>query len=159
MVKSGCHLCTRKPSISKLLEVFEKISEFLDRQNLSKSDFLMSINHCFPVKGSGTIFTGTVLSGSVKIGDSVEVVHLKEKKKIKSIKKFREKCDLATCGDIAAICVTQFDARKVERSLLASPKSVKSYDSIIVKINEVKFFKEGIESNYKFNLWASVGDQ
>uniref|UniRef100_A0A8D1E9Z2 Eukaryotic elongation factor, selenocysteine-tRNA specific n=2 Tax=Sus scrofa TaxID=9823 RepID=A0A8D1E9Z2_PIG len=39
--------------------------------------FLMSVDHCFSIKGQGTVMTGTVLSGSVSLGDSVEIPALK----------------------------------------------------------------------------------
>ena len=35
--------------------------------------FLMSVDHCFSIKGQGTVMTGTILSGSVSLGDSVEI--------------------------------------------------------------------------------------
>lgn len=39
--------------------------------------FLMAVDHCFSIKGQGTVMTGTVLSGSVSLGDSVEIPALK----------------------------------------------------------------------------------
>uniref|UniRef100_A0A287CZU2 Eukaryotic elongation factor, selenocysteine-tRNA specific n=1 Tax=Ictidomys tridecemlineatus TaxID=43179 RepID=A0A287CZU2_ICTTR len=39
--------------------------------------FLMSVDHCFSIKGQGTVMTGTVLSGSISLGDSVEIPALK----------------------------------------------------------------------------------
>lgn len=39
--------------------------------------FLMAVDHCFSIKGQGTVMTGTVLSGSVSIGDNVEIPALK----------------------------------------------------------------------------------
>lgn len=37
----------------------------------------MAIDHCFSIKGQGTVMTGTILSGSVNIGDNVEIPALK----------------------------------------------------------------------------------
>ncbi|KAM5218931.1 selenocysteine-specific elongation factor isoform 3-T3 [Hipposideros larvatus] len=39
--------------------------------------FLMSVDHCFSIKGQGTVMTGTILSGSISLGDSVEIPALK----------------------------------------------------------------------------------
>lgn len=39
--------------------------------------FLMSVDHCFSIRGQGTVMTGTILSGSVSLGDSVEIPALK----------------------------------------------------------------------------------
>ena len=72
----------------------------------------MAIDHCFQIKGSGTVFTGTVLSGQIALNDQVEVVSFSETKKVKSIQIFRQAQKQAKAGDRAAICVTQFDAAK-----------------------------------------------
>ena len=63
----------RDGEISELMDIFEKFEKFPDRAELEKRDFLMSVDHCFQVKGSGTVFTGTILAGQIKIGDTVEV--------------------------------------------------------------------------------------
>lgn len=39
--------------------------------------FLMSVDHCFSIKGQGTVMTGTILSGTISLGDSVEIPALK----------------------------------------------------------------------------------
>lgn len=39
--------------------------------------FLMSVDHCFSIRGQGTVMTGTILSGSISLGDSVEIPALK----------------------------------------------------------------------------------
>jgi len=48
-----------------------------------------AIDHCFPIKGQGTVLTGTVLSGSLKIGQEIEFPELKQTRKIKSMQMFR----------------------------------------------------------------------
>lgn len=37
----------------------------------------MSVDHCFSIKGQGTVMTGTILSGTISLGDSVEIPALK----------------------------------------------------------------------------------
>ena len=57
--------------------------------------FLYAIDHCFQIKGQGTVMTGTVLSGQVKVGDTVELPMLRVEKKIKSMQMFRKPVQLA----------------------------------------------------------------
>jgi len=142
----------RDGQVSELMDIFTGFDFLPDRTAAVERDFMMSVDHCFQVKGSGTVFTGTVLAGQVAIGDTVEVVHLKEDKKVKNIQIFREKSATAKCGDRAAICVTQFDAKKVERGLISKPGAVKSHTSVIVEIERVKIFKDRVASNQKFQL-------
>jgi selenocysteine-specific translation elongation factor len=48
-----------------IVETLEKIEMKRDRS----SPFLMAVDHCFNIKGSGAVCTGTVLQGKVKVGD------------------------------------------------------------------------------------------
>jgi len=56
---------TKQDLFSTLADKISKI--VLERDN--KSPFLMAVDHCFSIKGQGTIVTGTVIQGTVKIGD------------------------------------------------------------------------------------------
>jgi selenocysteine-specific elongation factor len=51
--------------------------------------FLFAVDHCFGVKGQGTVLTGTVLSGVAKVGDTLELPELRVSKKIKSMQMFK----------------------------------------------------------------------
>lgn len=59
--------------------------EIPDRNRGSQKDFLFAIDHCFSIKGKGTIVTGTVLAGAAAIGDTIELPAMKVDKKIKSM--------------------------------------------------------------------------
>ena len=67
--------------------------------------FLFSIDHCFQIKGQGTVLTGTVLSGAIKVGDNIELPALKQEKKIKSMQMFRKPVQAVRQGDRVGICV------------------------------------------------------
>jgi selenocysteine-specific elongation factor len=56
---------------------------------------MFAIDHCFRVKGVGTVMTGTVLGGCVKVGDSIELPLLKMEKKVKSMEMFRKPVNVA----------------------------------------------------------------
>ena len=59
--------------------------EIPDRNRGALKDFLFAIDHCFSIKGKGTIVTGTVLAGQAAIGDTIEIPAMKVDKKIKSM--------------------------------------------------------------------------
>ena len=54
-------------------------------QRDSAGEFCYQIDHCFTLKGKGCVLTGTVIQGSVNIGDDIELVHLSQVRKVKSI--------------------------------------------------------------------------
>ena len=60
--------------------------------------FIFSIDHCFAIKGQGTVLTGTVLSGSVSLGDIIDLPALKIQKTVKSMQAFRRPVTRASKG-------------------------------------------------------------
>lgn len=119
--------------------------------------FLFSVDHCFNIKGKGTICTGTVLEGNASIGDEIEIPTLCEKRKIKSMQMFRNPVQTVIQGDRAGICLPNLNAEKLERGILAATGSVKRISHAIIKLNRVKYFKSSINSRNKFHI--SIGHQ
>lgn len=74
-------------NMDKLVETLVANIYFPDRS--SSGSLLFAVDHCFAIKGQGTVMTGTVLTGTVKVGDTVEIPSLKETKKLKSIQMFK----------------------------------------------------------------------
>jgi selenocysteine-specific elongation factor len=62
------------------------------------SPLYFAVDHCFPIKGHGTVVTGTVLSGTVGINDMIEIPHLQLQRKVKSMQMFRRPVRVASQG-------------------------------------------------------------
>lgn len=110
--------------VQELVNTLKSLAVIPERD--TKGPFLFSVDHCFAIKGQGTVLTGTVLSGSVKIGDQVELAGKKEIRKVKSMQMFRKPVNMAVMGDRLGICVTQLDAKAIERAVLCTPDSLPS---------------------------------
>ncbi|KAG4070172.1 hypothetical protein HA402_003862 [Bradysia odoriphaga] len=117
--------------------------------------FLFAVDHCFSIRGQGTICTGTVLQGRIKIGDDVEIPSIQQIKKVKSIQMFRQKMNDAQQGDRIGIAITQFDSKLLERGLIAAPRFVNYSTAAVIKLNKIKYFKGAIGSKSKFHI--SIG--
>jgi selenocysteine-specific elongation factor len=76
---------------------------------------LIAVDHCFQIKGKGTILTGTILSGVLKINQDIEIPSISEKKKVKTIQMFKKPVESAQKGDRIGFSVTQLDSSKFER--------------------------------------------
>ena len=121
----------------------------------SPDQFHFAVDHCFPIKGQGTVLTGTCLAGSARPNDVVEFPTLATQKKIKGLQMFRRKANFIQQGDRAGICVSNFDAKLMERGIIASPGTVKLIRGAIAVVRKVRFFKGGLNSGAKFHI--SVG--
>ena len=90
------------------------------------------------VKGQGTVMTGTVLSGSVKINQQIDLPELGQQKKVKSMQMFRKPVQSALQGDRVALCVTSFDAKLMERGIAADVGTVPRLKAAIVSVSKIR---------------------
>lgn len=113
---------------------------------------LFSVDHCFSMKGQGTVLTGTLLQGSIKVGDMLEIPAVGMEKKVKSIQMFRISVDKIVQGDRAGVCLTQFDPSLVERGVVCTPGTVPIVPAVVAEISRIAFFKGEISSKVKFHI-------
>lgn len=138
--------------IDDLITAILQQVEIPDRNRGAAKDFLFAIDHCFQIKGKGTVVTGTVLAGQAAIGDTIELPMLKQDKKIKSMQMFRKPVQRVKQGDRVGICLAQLDASKIERGIAAKPRSVKTFDLAIVIVRRVPYFQQEVRSKAKFHI-------
>jgi len=89
--------------------------------------FLMSIEDVFTITGRGTVVTGRVERGQLKLNDEVEIVGLKDTKKtvVTGIEMFRKQLDFAEAGDNAGVLLRGISREEVERGqVLTKPGTV-----------------------------------
>lgn len=134
-------------------ELMDRIAENVKIPQRSTSGrFLYAIDHCFPIKGHGTVITGTVLSGSVSVNSAIEIPQLQVTKKVKSMQMFRKPVKSASQGDRVAICVTNLESTAIERAIACSPNSVNSTTAILCLVKKIRFFKMSCPSGAKYHI-------
>ncbi|MDD3048794.1 MAG: elongation factor Tu [Bacilli bacterium] len=99
--------------------------------------FLMSIEDVFTITGRGTVVTGRVERGKLKLNDEVEIIGLKDTKKtvVTGIEMFRKQLDYAEAGDNAGVLLRGISREDVERGqILAKPGSVTPHKSFEAQV-------------------------
>ena len=90
--------------------------------------FLMPIEDVFTITGRGTVVTGRVERGQVKVGDNVSIVGLMDEPKstvVTGVEMFRKLLDFAEAGDNIGTLLRGIDRKEVERGqVLAKPDSI-----------------------------------
>ena len=112
-------------AIEDLMDAVDEWIPTPERDN--DKPFLMSIEDVFTITGRGTVVTGRVERGQLKLNDTVEIVGLKPTKKtvVTGIEMFRKQLDFAEAGDNAGVLLRGIDRSEVERGqVLAKPGSV-----------------------------------
>ncbi|XP_077428975.1 selenocysteine-specific elongation factor isoform X2 [Vanacampus margaritifer] len=142
---------TEEPQgVSELIELLKK-QTYLPRRDPG-GDFLMAVDHCFSIRGQGTVMTGTILQGSLAINDTVEIPALKVTKKVKSIQMFRKPVSGAMQGDRVGVCVTQFDPKLLERGLVCTPGSLRTVFAAVISARKIGYFKGSLSTRAKFHI-------
>jgi selenocysteine-specific elongation factor len=118
--------------------------------------FYFSIDHCFPIKGMGTVVTGTVLNGTASVNDVIEFPSLgRTERKIKSMQMFKRKTQRIQQGDRAGICVSNLDSTILERGVCATPGAVQLVHGAIALVRKIPQYPGQLKNNAKVHV--SVG--
>ena len=120
--KEECEWCG---SIKKLLKAVDEYIP-MPKRDIEKP-FLMAIEDIFSITGRGTVGTGRVERGKVKVGEDVEIVGIKETKKtvVTGIEMFRKLLDEGEAGDNIGILLRGVERDDLERGqVIAAPGSI-----------------------------------
>ena len=114
--------------VDKIMELMDAVDTWIETpERDTDKPFLMPIEDVFTITGRGTVVTGRVERGQLKLNEEVEIVGLKETKKsvVTGIEMFRKQLDYAESGDNAGVLLRGIAREDVERGqVLAKPGSV-----------------------------------
>jgi len=101
-------------------------------------DFLMPVEDVFSITGRGTVATGRVERGTVKVGDVVEIVGLSDEKKsttITGVEMFRKLLDQAEAGDNIGALLRGIQKNEIERGqVLCKPNSIHPFTKFVGQV-------------------------
>jgi elongation factor Tu len=122
----------------KIMELMDAVDEWIPTpERDTDKPFLMSIEDVFTITGRGTVVTGRVERGQIKLNDEVEIVGLKDTKKsiVTGIEMFRKQLDFAQAGDNAGVLLRGITRDQVERGqVLAKPGTVTPHMKFEAKV-------------------------
>jgi elongation factor Tu len=123
----------------KIIELFETIDSYIpEPQRDIDKPFLMPVEDVFTITGRGTVATGRVERGIVKVGDEVEIVGLADetrKSVVTGVEMFRKLLDQAQAGDNIGALLRGVERKDIERGqVLAKPGSVKPHTKFTAQV-------------------------
>ena len=112
----------------QVLELLKAVDEFIPQPTREKDKpFLMPVEDVFSITGRGTVATGRVERGTIKIGEEVEIVGLRDTQKtvVTGVEMFRKLLDQGEAGDNIGALLRGIDKDSIERGqVLAKPGSI-----------------------------------
>ncbi len=113
---------------AKIMELMDAVDNYIPTPKRdTDKDFLMPIEDIFSISGRGTVVTGRIEKGVVKVGDTVELVGIKptQTTTVTGVEMFRKELDEGEAGDNVGVLLRGTAKEDVERGMvLAKPKSI-----------------------------------
>ena len=124
------------PEYAPILELMNAVDNFIPTpERQADLDFLMPVEDVFSISGRGTVATGRVERGTVKVGDVVEIVGLTEEKKsttVTGVEMFHKLLPQAEAGDNIGALLRGIAKDEIERGqVLAKPNSVHPHTKFV----------------------------
>ncbi|MFC6335019.1 elongation factor Tu [Paenibacillus septentrionalis] len=123
----------------KIVELFNIIDEYIPTpERDTAKPFLMPVEDVFTITGRGTVATGRVERGEIKVGDEIEIIGLQEetrKSVVTGVEMFRKLLDYAQAGDNIGALLRGVERKDIERGqVLAKPGSVKPHTQFTASV-------------------------
>ena len=124
--------------VAKVEELMAHVDEYIPTpERDTDKPFLMPIEDVFTITGRGTVVTGRVERGQVKVGDQVEIIGIKETQTsvVTGVEMFRKLLDYAEAGDNIGALLRGINRDQVQRGqVLAKPKSVTPHTKFTAQV-------------------------
>ncbi len=153
-----------------IMELVKALDEYVEepKRDLDK-DFLMPIEDVFSIKGRGTVATGRIEQGIVKLNDEVEIVGIKDTQKsvVTGIEAFKKNLDQGQAGDNAGLLLRGIEREQVERGqVLAKPGSITPHTEFEAEVYILKKeeggrhtpFSKGYKPQFYFRTTDVTGE-
>ena len=130
-----------------------------NKNNKQMDSLIAYVDHCFKIKNKGTVATGTIMRGCIKVNDEIYFPELSNKYMVKEIQIFRKSVKMATKGDRVGLLIKNLDSEKIERTIITSvgSKEVNYLEGGIFLLKKVNLYKDDLKSNLKYYLM--IGNQ
>ena len=141
-VQNGADVTT-DPWCAKIIELMDAVDKFIPTpERAVDKPFLMPIEDIFSITGRGTVATGRVERGTVKVQDTVEIVGLTHEKRqvvVTGVEMFRKLLDEAYAGDNIGLLLRGVQRNEIERGqVLAKPGTINPHTNFVGQVYVLK---------------------
>ena len=145
--------------IKSVIECIDFSIEDEKNNNKQIEPLIAYIDHCFKVKNKGTVATGTIMKGCIKVNDEIFFPELSNKYMVKEIQIFRKSVKMASKGDRVGLLIKNLDNKKIERTIITSvgSKEVNYLEGGLFLLKKINLYKDDLKSNLKYYLM--IGNQ
>ena len=131
------------PEYESIRELLRVVDEYIPepKREMDKP-FMMSVEDVFSIKGRGTVVTGRIDRGKLKVGDAAEIIGLKEKSTatvVTGVEMFHKQLDEGMAGDNVGLLLRGIEREDVERGqVIAKPGSITPHKKFLAQVYVLK---------------------
>jgi elongation factor Tu len=130
------------PEYACIHELLRVVDEYIpEPKRDTEKPFMMSVEDVFSIKGRGTVVTGRIDRGIIKIGEPIEIIGLRETKNsvVTGVEMFHKLLDEGRAGDNVGLLLRGIEREDVERGqVLAKPKSITPHRKFLAEVYVLK---------------------
>ena len=131
------------PEYAPIVELMKTVDEYIPQPVREKDKpFLMPVEDVFSIKGRGTVVTGRIERGTVKVGEPIEIIGLQEEKLntvCTGVEMFHKLLDAGEAGDNVGLLLRGIERDQVQRGMvLAKPGSIKPHTKFEAEVYVLK---------------------
>jgi selenocysteine-specific elongation factor len=147
-----------KQGIPELINVIDRMSDLVEEKDVNR-DFYLPIDRVFTVTGFGTVVTGTIISGQVKINEELELYTSNIITKARGIQVHEEDKETAYAGQRCAINLANVKVENIERGDVLSIKgSLKNSFIIDCRLNYLSSNRNPLKNNQRVRLYHGTSE-
>ncbi len=122
----------------KILKLMEEVDAYIPEPTReTDKDFLMPVEDVFSISGRGTVVTGRIERGTIKVGEEIEIVGIKDTQKttVTGVEMFRKEMEMGEAGDNCGILLRGTKKEEVQRGqVLCKPGSITPHTKFTAEI-------------------------
>jgi elongation factor Tu len=131
------------PEYESIRELLRVVDEYIpEPEREVDKPFMMSVEDVFSIKGRGTVVTGRIDRGKIKVGEPVDIVGLREKSMntvVTGVEMFHKSLEMGMAGDNAGLLLRGIDRTEVERGMvIAKPGSITPHTRFMSEVYVLK---------------------
>jgi elongation factor Tu len=130
------------PEYACIHELLRVVDEYIpEPKRDTEKPFMMSVEDVFSIKGRGTVVTGRIDRGIIKVGEPVEIIGLRETRNsvVTGVEMFHKLLDEGRAGDNVGLLLRGIEREDVERGqVLAKPKSITPHKKFLAEVYVLK---------------------
>ncbi|GIM29228.1 selenocysteine-specific translation factor [Clostridium polyendosporum] len=147
-----------REGLGELIKEIDKATAEVDGKDRG-GYFRLPVDRVFTISGFGTVVTGTIISGRIRVGDNIEVFPLEIEGKVRNIQVHEQNTDFAEAGQRCALNLSNIKNEELKRgNIISSPKSMEPSFIVDCKLKYLKSALKNLKNRQRIRVYHGTNE-